>query len=317
MINFFRKIQEKINGENHEFQSTQSNSAGHKSLDARENKEGKSLRQRVMNTAYIDNLRIGRSWVLPQMVDMCFNGSRFSKDKYMKAVASLDYDKAWVIALRNYRVISLCQDKADEFRSYWWTKEVAVAMAKNDLKILKNHVSIESRHPRLNCSGGPYIRMALRGCTDKHQQMYFTGSVEPSSKWYGKGKTMDDLYRTFEARINAIEQAQTPNQMYEALKEYDAHRCSAMQAAVLPQEFRNAFIGDGAFTSMMTIVKFLGLEYKDDAGNTLTNVQCVEDIENKAREFACDGEKMFDYLAEKFFDNGNGFDINSYRQGSY
>ena len=280
--------------------------------------EPRRISKRVVNTEYINNLRVGRSWVLPQMVDMCFNGTRFSKYKYMEAVETLDYNKAWTIALRNFRVISMCQNRDDEYRSGWWTKEVAVAMAKNDLQLLKAHIAAVSRNPLENCSGGPYIRLELRGCKNKQEQMYFTGSVAPSSKWYNKGKTMDDLYRAFVARIGEIEQAQTPKQVYNALMDYDNHRCLLKQNATLSKEFRNAFMGDGAYTSMMTLVKFLNLRYKDESGNMLTREQCIEDIENKAQELAYDGEQMFAYLTAKFFDANaeGGFDITKYRQGN-
>ena len=190
-------------------------------------------------------------------------------------------------------------------------------MAKNDLQLLKDYIVEVSRNPRENCSGGPYIRLDLRGCKNKKDQMFFTGAVEPSSKYYGKGKTMDDLYRTFEARIQEVEQSQTAKQVYNALKDYENHRCLFLgwSKAKLSKEFLNAFMGDGALTSMMTIVKFLNLCYKDEAGNLLTREQCVADIESKVQTFGHDGEKMFAYLSEKFFDANTGgvFDINAYR----
>ena len=279
----------------------------------------KTIYKRIVDTEYISNLRIGRSWVLPQMVDMCFDGNRFSKYKYMAAVETLDYDKGWKIMLRNYRVISLFQDKADEYRSIWWTKDVAVAMAKNDLKLLKAYIPEASRYARENCSGGPYIRLNLRGCRNKQEQMYFTGAVNPSSKWYGKGKTMEDLYRKFETYIQMIEHSQTAKQVYKALKYYDEHRCRFTgwsKAPTLPEVFTNAFMGDGAFTSMMTLVKFLNLTYKDETGSLLTREQCIADIEGKAKDFGQNGEKMFEYLSEKYFDTNAGgvFDINNYRK---
>lgn len=281
--------------------------------------EEKTIYKRIVDTEYISNLRIGRSWVLPQMVDMCFEGNRFSKYKYMAAVETLDYDKGWKIMLRNYRVISLFQDKADEYRSLWWTKDVAVAMAKNDLKLLKAYIPEASRYARENCSGGPYIRLDLRGCRNKQEQMYFTGAVAPSSKWYGKGKTMEDLYRIFETYIQEIEHSQTVKQVYNALKYYDEHRClftGWSKTPTLPKVFTNAFMGDGAFTSMMTLVKFFNLTYKNETGSSLTREQCIADIEGKAKDFGQNGEKMFAYLTEKYFDTNAGgvFDINNYRK---
>ena len=281
--------------------------------------EDKTIYKRIVDTEYISNLRIGRSWVLPQMVDMCFKGNRFSKYKYMAAVETLDYDKGWKIMLRNYRVISMFQGKADEYRSFWWTKDVAVAMAKNDLKLLKAYIPEASRYALENCSGGPYIRLGLRGCRNKQEQMYFTGAVSPSSKWYGRGKTVEDLYRKFESYIQEIEHSQTAKQVYKALKYYDEHRyrfTGWSKAPTLPEVFTNAFMGDGAFTSMMTLVKFLNLTYKDETGSLLTREQCIADIEGKAKDFGQNGEKMFAYLSEKYFDTNAGgvFDINNYRK---
>lgn len=298
-----------------------------KSIDANKQKSThqaqkemvKDVQKRIADTAYISNLRIGRSWVLPQMIEMCFKGDKFSKHKYLEAVETLDYEKGWRILLRNMRVISLYNDKADEYRSGWWTKEVVLAMAKNDLRLLKSYINELSISPRENCSGGPYIRIySLRSCKNKQDQMYFIGNVNPNSKWYGKGKEIANLYKVFENRINEIEQSQTSKQLYNAIKDYDNHRCvfaGWSKTPALPKEFENAFIGDGAFTSMMTLVKFLNLCYKDENGDMLTREQCIEEIENKALECAYDGEQMFAYLAEKFFDvNAGGvFEINAYR----
>lgn len=51
---------------------------------------------KVQNSDYIRNLRVGRSWVLPQMVNMCFDESgNFSEEKYYENIGNMSYEKCW------------------------------------------------------------------------------------------------------------------------------------------------------------------------------------------------------------------------------
>lgn len=273
--------------------------------------EIKAMYSKVSSGSYIGNLRVGRSWVLPQMVSMCFPNGRFDERNFFAKVESKNYDRCWALMVRNFHVQSQIESKdpgAYAARSGWWTKEVALAMARYDYELLLRLIDVAEVSEY--CSGGPYVRLkGLKG-RKKEEQMFFVNEPNANSRWKDCKRTLPNLRLQFENRIKAIEQANTSAELFHAVKAYDDIRCKAEVAKrtyrkiKLPDEFVNAFVGDGAYTSMMTMVKFLGLTYSNDMGLALDRDGCIADINHKMREFGFDGRKMFDYCKKKFFVSG-------------
>ena len=63
---------------------------------------------------------------------------------------------------------------------------------------------------------------------------------------------------------------------------------------------------------MMTIVKHLNLQYKDDEGKKMTRDACVMEIAQRAIDTDFDGNEMLNFFVEKYIDSGI-FDADNYR----
>lgn len=280
------------------------------------------LCNKIVDQQYIDNLHLGRSWILPQMVDASFNSrGEFDEKRYFEYIASLDYEKCWRILLRNYKAIITLSNKQEQealaIRQGWWTKDVAVAMAKYDLSLLVKHV--KSCEVLTECSGGPYICLPyLRNRKNKFDKMFFVNTPNPESKYNKENsKTVQDLYAYFNDMIEDIASANSPVALYKALTHYNAHRCATethVSKHNWPNEFVNAFAGDGAQSAMNTMVKILNLRYNDSRELKMTRDECLADISKKADDTNYNGLEMLEYCKQKFFDKSVGgvFDYKSY-----
>lgn len=265
----------------------------------------------VSETSYIQNLRIGRSWILPQMVEMAFNEKgEFDEKKYFKEVQLLDYEKCWTILLRNFHAISLLYKKnknACQERLNWWNKPVAIAMAKYDLQLFKEYLNrVEIRS---DCFGGDYVYLRkLKGRKDGwYDQMFFT--KPPCEDWTHDAKTTTDLIAEFETRIRRIEDAKSISDLCEAIQVYDNNRCIMSfdtKKVSIPTQFINSYAGDGAYSAMMTMVKYLKLTYNDKKGKKMRWDECIDDITSKPEEFMFNGLSMFRYASTKLLDEKQG-----------
>lgn len=267
------------------------------------------LRRKIeYDGAYIQNLRINRSWVLPQMVDQAF-GSRgeFCKERYLESVRNLDRGKAWRLMLRNYRVLS---SHPDAERSRWWTKDVAVKMVAEDYAGLERAIDSAARHPFRNCSGGAYIELSKTGL-ERPEKLFFINDPNPASKWNKSNSvTVEMLKARMRGLVSRVRSASSAKDLYDALAEYDKNRFRC--EVEWPDEFVDAYVGDGAYCSMMTMVKYLGLCFKDDSGSILTRDACIDLIRRKAA--GCTGLELLDFCDEKFFSGPDSvFDACEYR----
>lgn len=279
------------------------------------------LVKNVASGEYIRDLRIGRSWILPKMVGMSFNKrGKFSESRYYENLQEMmSYEDGWSFLLHNYRVLSNIQQKDPkeyQKRARWWTKEVAVAMAKNDLLVLKAYVDNDEIFD--NCKGGPYVYLyGLRKRVDRFDRMFFlqTPPADYVNKFRDKTETIYDLYSEFEERIQAIESADSLEQMVVALNDFDKHRCHIYMASgkLLPDEFVSAYAGDGAYYAMMTMVKFLHLNLP---GALATRDDSIAQIERMAEQTAPNGKLLFSYCGRMFFDKHSGgtFDYKAYME---
>ena len=282
-----------------------------------------ALCEDIVGSTYIETLHLNRSWVLPQFIDMGHDYGRaknFSTDKYMYWISRLEYDKCWRILVRNYKAMAAMKDKSSyayKIRSGWWTKEVAIAMAEFDLKGFKEYIGNLKRYT--NSSAGAYVKIGyMRGADrESHENYYYidTPKKAPRSGWnkYNrKERNLPNLYAQIESRISLIRKAKNDKELYEAVRQYNDERFTSdphfrknwNDKVKWADEFINAFTGDGAYSSMMTMVKYLGLRYKDDSGKELDRDECIHGIVNKVFDSGFDGAELLLFCKEKFFDSG-------------
>lgn len=228
------------------------------------------LRQQVVETEYISNLRIGRSWILPQLVEMGFKkkgmSRKFDMEFYEKNILT-HYDisqkgrnNIWTLLKRNYKAIAVSDGQSPRMR--WWTKDLLIEMLQWDFAMMGKR------------SGGT----DRRGCKEI---LASVGNLTDSHEIYDAVVKYDEC----RMRRRKIESSR-----------HKGH------AQPLPSCFVDAFMGDGAYNAMMTMVKVLGIRIKDDDGKYLTRDECVTEIDNQAA--VLDGHELMEYCKETFFDSG-------------
>lgn len=277
----------------------------------------------IVGSTYIETLHLNRSWILPKLVDMGYKEGwlkDFSIDAYADAVSKQNYDKFWTILVRNLKALAAMKDKSSyayKIRSGWWTKEVAIAMAEFDLAGFRKYIG--NLKVYTNSSAGAYVKIGYMSGADREfrENYYYIDTPEkaPRSGWnkYNrKERTLPNLYAQIESRINLIRKAKNDKELYEAVRQYNDERVTNDPhfredwscGLELADEFINAYVGDGAYSSMMTMVKYLGLRYKDDSGNELDRDECIHGIVNKVFDSGFDGAELMLFCKEKFFDSG-------------
>lgn len=258
--------------------STQKKATAHRETPQQESRTHKydlrGLREQVSETEYIANLRIGRSWVLPQMVKMGFVKSgmeyHFDIQVFEKHInekyGSLPNQRrnVWELMKRNYRDIANSNGK--DIRSIWWTKDVLMDVLEWDFQ----------------CNG----------------------------------KKTKGLFREeCEAVISKVPSLTTAEQLSAAIDWYDVNRMRHRYVSVkyhystnarrltykVPASFVEAYMADGAYSAMMTMVKFWGVRIKK--GDTfLERDECICLINQKSKDLSC--IELLQYCKETFFDTG-------------
>lgn len=228
------------------------------------------LRQQVSETEYISNLRIGRSWILPQLVEMGFKkkglSRKFDMEFFERNIRS-NYDisqsgrrEIWNLLKRNYKAIALADGESP--RTRWWTKELLMEMMTWDFAM------VGKRSARLD--------------RDRCKKI-----------------------------LASIEEMTNPHHIYNAVVKYDESRMRTRSVESnrfpghtkpLPDIFIDAFIGDGAYNAMMTMVKILGIRINGDNGKLLSRDECIAEIENQAA--VLDGRELMKFCNDTFFDSG-------------
>lgn len=280
------------------------------------------LCNKVCDSEYIHNLHLGRSWILPQMVEMGFDSKGvFSTELYVEKIKHFDYQKMWDIVIRNVKAMQSMKDTDPEacmMRAQWWNKEVFLALATQDLALMKKYEGLGRVYE--NSTGGPYVTIwrLMDGKGNRVKRQFFLKTPPQSSKWNStNSKTVKDLFDGFRNRIEAIRNATSVEELNKAMLDYYNHRFAFRPNEVkfvVPESFIKAYAGDGAYSAMMTMVKHLNLCHNNDMGIALTRDECIADIKAKAELYREDGMKLLDYCREKFFDRSRGgvFDYNEY-----
>lgn len=300
-----------------------SNGHSNKQAVKQDNDALAALCKDIVGSTYIETLHLNRSWILPKLVDMGYKEGwlkDFSIDAYADAVSKQNYDKFWTILVRNLKALAAMKDKSSyayKIRSGWWTKEVAIAMAEFDLAGFRKYIG--NLKVYTNSSAGAYVKIGYMSGADREfrENYYYIDTPEkaPRSGWnkYNrKERTLPNLYAQIESRINLIRKAKNDKELYEAVRQYNDERVTNDPhfredwscGLELADEFINAYVGDGAYSSMMTMVKYLGLRYKDDSGNELDRDECIHGIVNKVFDSGFDGAELLLFCKEKFFDSG-------------
>lgn len=257
----------------------------------------------VANTGYIDNLRVGNNWILGQMVKMgCNSKGVFDEDRYYAALGDLYPSHVWRQLLRQLNGLSHCTGISVHDKSKWWTKDVALAVAKSNYELLQKGIefALETNSSEY-CTGGPYVTLHI-----KDKKMFFINDPKPGSKWNSSNSTtLDELRNQYLQHIKAIEDASDYQELYKAALSYSKNQYSPYvhYDNRWPEEFINAYAGYGAYNAMLIMASYFEMTYNDCNGNPMTVDQCLDDITQLPSRFDYDGRKLLSFCKEHFFDN--------------
>jgi hypothetical protein len=222
------------------------------------------LRQQVAETEYICNLRIGRSWVLPKLVSMGFVKSRFSYKFDIDVFERSIYSK---------------YDWSETGRREIWN-------------LLKRN----------------YEAISLSNGADKRTRWWNHNLLREMMEWdFGMvGKRSRGLNRNLCIEyIDKLRELDNFQELGKLCKGYDHARMRRRRVPIykkVPICFVDAYMGDGAYNAMMTMVKVLGIRISDSNGQLLSREDCIDEIENQAAVKT--GHELLNYCKETFFDSG-------------
>lgn len=273
----------------------------------RDTKEIDNLCNEVASGDYIANLRIGRSWILPQMLEM--GGVRkghlhFDIKMYENAVRDIPANKQERIIMRNMEALELIKDSDPEgfkTRFRWWNFDVINTQRQAQLEA--NKKKVKNMKPRTNCTGGPYVKVRF----GEFEDYFFVNEPLANTKWNKKNSyTIDYFFEMLQSELDEIVKIKdisdfNPN--YQDLK-FGKHYASVVRLYPNPyfkttDKFVNAYAGDGAYSAMRTMVKFWNLTYTNATGRMMSREECLADIEAKAEQYKDNGMKLLEYCVEK------------------
>ena len=229
------------------------------------------LREQVTETEYIANLRLGRRWIFPQLVRM-----GFVKNPSGDRVFDID------IFMKNFRSL---------YRSGSGFSPV---------------MGVEQRRKVWNLMKRNYAAIARSNGSDVRARWWTKELFIDMLEWdeHITGKRTRGLNVEECSKVRAL----APNlenyeQISAAIDWYDINRMRRRDGgSALPDSFVDAYLADGAYHSMMTMVKVYDLRLKNDSGEDLSRDESVAEIERQAA--SCSGKELLKYCKEKFFDSG-------------
>lgn len=263
-----------------------------------------NLTDEIEHDDYIANLRVGRSWVLPQLLSRAYSNGHFYRATYLAYAKNIAVDKQWEILMRNVKAMAKIIDKDSagyKARARWWTRDVILQMIKVDFKRKKADImNLCQNKSQSYCEGGDFIRITKWDC--HYGNLFFINPPLPGTKWKeDNSTTVHELLGYMKGDIEKMSMMKDDRDFLKAVIAYYNHGIYRVKNEKhVDDSFANAFAGDGAYTAMMTLVKYHKLCYEDSEGRMMSRDECIVDIEQKAEEFKGDGMKLWDYLALKF-----------------
>lgn len=261
---FFKKKKRKYTGKSKSRSNSSTTKPKRSEVGNSKKYDLSSLKQQVSETEYISNLRLGRSWILPQMVKMGFKENRNGKKefdlKYYRDNLLAKYNDSpkgrreiWQLLKRNYIVIETSKGRSS--RSRWWTKDLLKKMVEWDF----------------NLSGKARKGLKRKECIDLIENLRINDVLSPSYI------------------INKYDKCRM-------------RKRKALRSNTLPDFFIDAFEGDGAYNAMITMVKLMDIRIKGKNDCLLRRDRCIKEIEKKSKQL--NGHELLKYCKKTFFDSG-------------
>lgn len=203
----------------------------------------------------VPNRSLFRRWVMSQV----FHGLT-SRHGFAKWLQWHGYKYQWTMLIEELRVQAKLYGRDMEnftARNRWFNRDLAVAMAEDYVEQLRKDANARPQH---KCKGVPYVTVA--------RQHYFVSDIEKK------------LIKPIADRIHAIENATSPQRLYEAVKHF--WKQAPHVASIYKQcaAWKDAYKGMGAYATMQNLLRFHGCDFPKDNdfySRRLTGLQMLDD----------------------------------------
>ncbi len=239
----------------------------------------------IRNGGTVPNRSLFRRWVMSQV----FHGL-MSRGGFTQWLTWHGYHYQWEMLVEELRVQAKLYGKDMEnfeARNRWFNKELAVTMARDYIEQMEADAKSRPTH---KCKGVPYIKF--------FRENVFVSDIEKKLVWPMTNLKAD------------IDNAKTPQKLYEAVKAFNKARVWGCNSGNYKQtaEWKDAYKGMGAYATMQNLLRFHGCTFPKDNDFYERRLSGLKMLENAAKTYA-DGEgwRLFGLMKQMI--EANGIDI--------
>lgn len=227
----------------------------------------------IAKGGFIPDRHLFRRWVMSQMFHMLATGD------FTEALHRKGYEYTWKMAEEEYRVqarMSVNDMENFAMRKVWFTKDTAVAMARDYIEQLRSYLD---RLDTRRCKGVPYKRVK------------------------GENVFVEDFNKKFYLPLNmamlSISSAKDPKSLYAAVRKFNGIRIELPWQTRQCPVWVDAYKGSGAFFTMRNLIMF----HKCNLRGCANTAASLNELENYADIYAKEGWRMLGMLKEMIADN--------------
>lgn len=236
----------------------------------------------------VPNRSLFRRWVMSQV----FHGLQ-ARGGFTEWLKWHGYKYQWEMLLEELRVQAKLYGKDMEnfeARNRWFNRELAFEMANDYVEKLRKDAK---RRPTHKCKGVPYIRFS--------NENYFVSDIEKK------------LIAPVLTRIFAIETANNPQQLYNAVRNFWTKTPSGCHYYDQCAAWKDAYKGMGAYATMQNLLRFHGFRFPNGNQFYHARLSDLQMLENAAKAYANgEGWRLFGLMKQML--EMNGIDIKAKMQ---
>ncbi len=233
---------------------------------------------KIGESGFIGNYKLYRRWVMAQMFRMLrdMERYRYNMNKYIQRFHGYEYQWSMVEKelLDQWKMSKHGDFESFRERNRWFNQDVVVKMCEDYMKKLREYVD---RLTTRSCKGQPY--KTIRGTH------YFTKDLQ--------GR----IYCPLRLSIKDVENANTPQALYEAVKRFNHLRVVLHWDVKLSDAFINAYKGAGGFFTMKNLVMFHDCRFYVNGKRTTVNWS-LDKLNLFAQSYQFEGWRMIGVMKD-------------------
>lgn len=236
----------------------------------------------IMGGGTIPNRKLFRRWVMAQVFHMMGN----SHEGFTESLNRKGYKYMWKMLLEELRVQAVLSHKDRENfakRNLWFNKERVAAICAEYLNDLPDY--LEGLKVK-RCKGVPYVHL-------RHRDVFV--SDLKTKVLFPLGQALSDIVSS----NNADKLYKATCDFFQIVKK--TRFASDMH---LPQDYKDAYKGAGAYFTMENLILFHGAKFRGDKGRFLSKDASMKMLKEAARDYQFEGWRLFGMMKLLLDQNG-------------